>query len=506
MRRRTIGAYETTGGGPRVSGGPTLEIGGSAAEDPEGRVPPPVPPGDPDAWYAPDVRAQYAVSAGVVATVRESGQAFDYEVREPPLGPRERAAMARIREHFSTVNRRRPLTREGTVERAGSGFEPKYERALDRLLDVSPSTRRRVGYHALCELRLLGDVTPLALDDRVEVVDVADREDDRVVVHTDDFAPATTAYDADAAFVDRVAGERLTRYSVPFAGFEVDVVVYREHLLGNDRFSTKYAVLEPDLLPGDEALIAECKERIWEANVDDVVDDHAAFVRERARRFLSRQLTARNTRAWLAATRYRLRSALAEYGFAVPPVDSRYAADRLDDLVYYVLRDFVGYGILTVPIRDPHLEDVEANRVGERVKVILRADEVPTGRIPTNLAFDDETEFVNVVTQLAASDGTELNASTPSAKVNLDPPGTAETIRCAVALPVISEGGPHVSIWKQASEAMTPVDLVRNGAVSTELVTLLWLLYEHHGVVLFSGPTGVGKTTLMNAKSRHLLV
>jgi DNA polymerase III delta prime subunit len=27
----------------------------------------------------------------------------------------------------------------------------------------------------------------------------------------------------------------------------------------------------------------------------------------------------------------------------------------------------------------------------------------------------------------------------------------------------------------------------------------LWLLYEHHWVVLFAGPTGVGKTTLMNA-------
>jgi type IV secretory pathway ATPase VirB11/archaellum biosynthesis ATPase len=30
-------------------------------------------------------------------------------------------------------------------------------------------------------------------------------------------------------------------------------------------------------------------------------------------------------------------------------------------------------------------------------------------------------------------------------------------------------------------------------------VTLLWLLYEHHGAVLFSGATGTGKTTLMNA-------
>ncbi|MFB6157285.1 MAG: type II/IV secretion system ATPase subunit [Haloferacaceae archaeon] len=468
------------------------------ADEPDGAVPPPRPPDDPGAWYAPEVRAQYAVVPGVVVTVRERGQEFAYEVREPPLSAADRAALATVRDHFSTESRRRPLTREGTRERAAVGFEPKYERALSRLLDATPAAHRRIDYHALCGLRLLGDATPLALDDRVEVVDVGG-DGGSVVVHTEDYAPAVTAFDPDADYVDRVAGERVAAYAVDFAGFEVPVVVYREHLLGSDQFATKYAVLEPDLLPGDEELIAECKERVWEANVSEVVEDRYAFVRDRARRFLSRRLTARNTRAWLDATEYRVKSALAEYGLAVPPVDARFAEDRLDDLVYYVLRDYVGYDILTIPLRDPHLEDVEANRVGERVKVIPRADEIPVGRIPTNLAFADETAFVNVVTQLAADDGAELNASNPSAKVNLDPPGVEETIRCAVALPVVSEGGPHVSVRKQAADVMTPVELVERDALPTELVTLLWLLYEHQGVVLFSGPTGVGKTTLMNA-------
>jgi len=131
-----------------------------------------------------------------------------------------------------------------------------------------------------------------------------------------------------------------------------------------------------------------------------------------------------------------------------------------------VLRDFfVGEGILTVPIRDPNLEDVEANRVGERVKVVPRTSILQGAgagdensrdagrRVPTNLAFDDESTFVNVVTGLAARDGTELNASTPSAKVNLDVDGVDETIRCAVALPVISEGGPTS---RSASRARTP--------------------------------------------------
>lgn len=495
-----------------MSDGPTLRIGAETSGGDES-VPAPVPPDDPEAWYAPDVRAQYESAPGVVATVRErDGGRFGYDVREPPLSPADERALDRVRDRFSAVRHRRPLTRVGVIERAERGFDPKYAEAIDRLVEASAAARRRIDYHALREFRLLGKLTPIALDDRIEVADVGDERE--LVVHTETFAPLETGIDADADHVERVAAERLAQYAVEFAGLAVDVVVYRERLLGSDAFETKYAVLEPDLLPGDEELIEECKSRIWETTVSDVVEDRESFVAARARRFLSRRLTARNTRAWLDAAAHRARSALAERGLAAPPVDSRYARDRLDDLAYYVLRDLVGEGILTVPIRDPHLEDVEANRVGERVKVVPRAsvlsgadrmdgtdaDSPATGeRVPTNLSFDDETTFVNVVTGIAARDGTELNASTPSAKVNLELDGVPQTIRCAVALPVISEGGPHVSIRKQRADALTPVDLVERGTLSVDLVTLLWLLYEHRGVVLFAGPTGVGKTTLLNA-------
>jgi type IV secretory pathway ATPase VirB11/archaellum biosynthesis ATPase len=530
-------------------------------------VPAPEPPDSPDAWYAPGVRAQYEVAPGVVVTVRErsgdrhgSGVAFSYAVREPSLSGAGEAGLDRLRDYFADAPPDRPLTREGARERVREGFDGKHERVLDRLLDLSADGRRRVEYHALREVRCLGELTPLALDERIEVADTRPagsdaagdatwasddgeepRTDGRLVVHTADFAPARTGVvDPDAELLSRFASERSTRYTVDFRGFEVPVVRYREHTLGGDPFVSKYAVQEPDLLPGDEALVAACKERVWETGTDVVLGgdgvsvgdgatstadaptgagnrDRAAFVRERAEELLSRRLTARNTRAWLAATRHRLRSTLAEHGLAVPPADERYATDRLDDLVYYVLRDFVGYGPLTVPIRDPHLEDVEANRVGERVKVVPRSDapgseagdaddrrpgpgrDGPERRVPTNLSFADEPTFINVVRKLAAADGVELDASQPSAKVNLDPPGVDETIRCAVALPAITEGGPHVSIRKQAPGALTPVDLVRRDALSVDLVALLWQFYEHHGVVLFSGPTGVGETTLMNA-------
>jgi len=487
-----------------------------------GAVPPPLPPDDPEAWYAPDVRAQTEVHPGVVVTIRDSGgnaggdstagieppdrsggpvgrpteAGFVYETREPSLPEHERERLARIESYFADANLERPRTREGAVERMEAGFDPKHRRIVDRLVDASHAQHRRIGYHALARLGCLDELTPYALDDRIEVAGV---DGDRVVVHTEDFAPATTDLPADPDYLERFASERLDSHTVTFHDFEIPVVLYRENLLGADPFDVKYAVREPDLLPGDADLIAECKERIWETDVDGVVDDSAGFVRDRAEELLSRRLTARNTRAWLAATRHRIRSSLAEWGLAVPPVSERYADDRLDDLVYYVLRDYVGYGELTIPIRDPNLEDIEANRIGERVKVVPRDDLAGDERVPTNLTFEEESEFVNVVKQLAADDGMELNAANPSAKVNLRPPGVEETIRCAVALPVVSEDGPHISIRKQAPDVLTPVDLLEYGSLSTEIVALLWHLYEVHGVVLFCGPTGVGKTTLMNA-------
>ena len=461
-------------------------------------VPAPEPPDSPDAWYAPDVHDQYELTMGVVATVRQTTEhgAFGYDVRVPSLANRTRQSLDTVRSHFDEAKLSRPRTREGARERIQEGFKAKHRHAIDRLVDGSPTERRRLEYHALAELTCLGDLTPHALDERIEVGDLSDGE---LVVHLTDYAPATTGIER-PTHARRVAAERLERYTVSFAGYEIPVVRYRERMLGSDPFETKYAVLEPDQLPGDERLLEECKERIWEAGVggftsEMAFEDRLTVVRERAEQLLSRRLTSRNTRAWLDSAHYRTRAALAEYDLAVPPVSHRFSPDRLDDLVYYVLRDLVGYGQLTIPIHDPNLEDIEANRVGERLKVVPRGGT----REPTNLMFPDETTFINVVTKLAARDGVELSASTPSAKVNLDPAGVDQTIRCAVALPTISEGGPHISIRKQAPDVLTAVDLVDRGSIPTELVTLLWMLYEHRGVVLFSGPTGVGKTTLLNA-------
>ncbi|RJX47145.1 secretion system protein, partial [Halonotius pteroides] len=308
-------------------------------------VPAPEPPDSAQAWYSPSVHDHYEIVPGVVATVESGDAGFHYDVREPSLSTDMESKLRAVREHFADVEPTRPRTREGAAERFRAGFDQKYERIIDEIASCPPAARRRLEYYALAELRCLGALTPHALDDSIEVADATGEE---LSLHLANYAPAATGI-RDAEFVGRFSAERIERYTVEFAGYDVPVVRYRERLLGADPFEQKYAVIEPDRLPGDERLITECKDRIWEAGLGGI-DEHstlqerAAIVRKRGESLLSRQLRAGNTRTWVDTVRRGVRTTLAEHGIVVPSADRRVGGDRLDDLVYYVVRDLVGYG------------------------------------------------------------------------------------------------------------------------------------------------------------------
>ncbi len=451
-------------------------------------MPPPVAPDDPKAWYTPATRSQTEIFPGVVATITARGNSFRYHVREPPLSGAEQAA---LEDNSPEKVVQRPLTREGLRERFHTDLSESVMTADDTRSAMPVGQRRRLQYHKLKRHDGFGEATPLALDTRIEVADVAT---DPVVVHTERFAPVHTEITPAETYRDRFVSERLASYTVSVYEFEIPVVIYRDNRIGGDAFPIKYAVREPPLTDAERALIATCKERIWDGSGQTVIEDQAEFVVSRARQELRR--INRQRRAGIIS---QVRALLPGKQPTAP--DQHWSDDRLNELVYYVFRAFIGEGPLTVPLRDPRLEDIEANRVEERIKVVPRGTLGINTRMPTNLAFDDRRTFVDVVTQLAAADGVELTAANPTAKVNLDikEQATSTTIRCAVALPTVSDQGPHVSIRKQATDTLTPVDLIEQGTLSTELVALLWQLYQHQCVVLFAGPTGTGKTTLLNA-------
>lgn len=455
-------------------------------------VPGPVGPDARAAWYAPEVRSQYHVSDGIVATVTERDEGYHYRTREPLLSEAEGDSLDEIEHRFRDATLGRPRTRAGAVERVRSGLPTRLQDRLPEL-DRRPASRRRLGYHVLASLRALGPLTPLALDERIRI---ADTNADRLAVHTQDFAPATTALPDDVPYLDRFLGERVRREQVSFAGFSIPVTIVRGHLLGADTFEVSYVVEEPDRLPGDQELIDDVVDRILESPPAAILEDEVAAVADRARTLLGRRLGYRPL-AWAREALPQVLSARLPGRDSIPRGTR---AERLDALTYYVLRDLVGDGKLTVPMRDPAVRSIEANRVGDRITVVThRGSPVGDTRMPTTLAIADDAEFVDLTRSLAAEGGVELSVHRPSATVSLERETAVgrRELHCSVTLPEDTAG--HVSITSQRETPPTPIALVERGQLDPDLVAGIWTAAANRGTVLFVGPVDAEPTAAMGA-------
>lgn len=477
-------------------------------------VPGPVPPDDRDAWYAPDIRSQYHIGQGVVATVTEGEDGFHYDTREPFLSERDAEIRDRIERRFDGAPTR-PRTREEAIERMDAGLPDRWTDRFDCLDGRTPAGRRRLAYHLTTALRAFESLTPLALDERVRIGDTGA---DQLTVHTDEFAPAKTDLPVDTPHLDRFLGERIDTETIAFESFEVPVTVLRRHLLGDDAFAMLYAVREPDLFPGDEALIETVKERLVESPPGRVLEDPATHVTERARTLIARRLRFGDPTSPARSLAAPFEALARRFGLQGQPIEPATRAERIDDLTYYVVRDLVGDGALTIPIRDPRIRAVEANRVGERVKVVPHADsdlgehtvpelgahadsDLGTSRMPTTLSIDDSDAFVGLGRAIAAEGGVELSVDRPAATVSVDRGSveTSHTVHAAVSLPVADDSGAHISIRKQRVETRSPIRLVEQGVLSAEIVAAIWTVSARGGTLLVVGPVDTEPASVLEA-------
>ncbi|MFB6153161.1 MAG: secretion system protein [Halodesulfurarchaeum sp.] len=450
-------------------------------------VPRPIRPDETEAWYAPEVRAQYAIERDVVATVAEGTDAFTYEVRRPFLRAEGEKTRKEIADAFEDATLPRPRTREEATDRMNEGMPTSWRTVSSSLGSLSPASARRVEYHLCADLRALGTLTGLALDDRVRIGDV---ESGRLLVHTRDFAPALTDIEEDTPHLDRVLSERLESYTVPFGGHDIPVTVLSERLLGRDTFDRKYVVQSPDRLPKDDGHIAAVTSRIRGEPHTTLRPDLSAYIERRARQLLQRRLAFEKSRSVTERIWRAVRRILPGLEPDPIPPTGPAPSERVTDLLYYVLRDLVGDGPLTIPLRDERIRYVEANRPNERITVVPHDAALPeTGRMPTTLSFGTENRFLAVTERLAAEGGVELTAEKPAATVDIQrEAGEGYSLRCAVSLPAGSDEGPHISIRRSRRVPPTPVTLIELDRVTVEAVAAVWTVAEAGGRVLFAGP------------------
>ncbi|MEM4700583.1 MAG: hypothetical protein QXZ51_00380, partial [Candidatus Bathyarchaeia archaeon] len=126
---------------------------------------------------------------------------------------------------------------------------------------------------------------------------------------------------------------------------------------------TRYEVIEPTLTKEEEGRLKEVKSILME-EID--VNLKEIETKEKAEEYL----------------REKARHVIKKYHIKIP-------TESIDKLLYYLTRDFIGYGKIDPLMKDHMIEDISCDGVNIPIYVWHRSYE----SLPTNIIFSDEAEL-----------------------------------------------------------------------------------------------------------------
>jgi pilus assembly protein CpaF len=165
--------------------------------------------------------------------------------------------------------------------------------------------------------------------------------------------------------------------------------------------------------------------------------------------------------------------------------ETAFAAEITDDMV--------GLGPLEPLLQDDEVTDILVN--GPYDIYVERFGKLEK----TNARFRDAQHVVNVSQRIATAVGRRIDEASPLVDARL-----ADGSRVNIALPPLVLNGGTISIRKFSKQNITLEKMVSQGNISAEIAQFLDLAARCRVNILISGGTGSGKTTMMNAVSRHI--
>ncbi|AIY90250.1 type II/IV secretion system ATPase subunit [Geoglobus acetivorans] len=158
--------------------------------------------------------------------------------------------------------------------------------------------------------------------------------------------------------------------------------------------------------------------------------------------------------------------------------------------LYYLYRDFIGFGQIDPLVNDPYIEDISCDGYNIPVYVYHKR----YGNIPTNIIFGD-VELDRTVQSLVQMSGKHISYGNPIIDATL-PDGSRLQATYGTE---ITPRGSSFTIRKFTEEPLTPIDLIRFGTYTYEQMAYFWLAIENKLNILVVGETAAGKTTTLNA-------
>jgi len=162
-----------------------------------------------------------------------------------------------------------------------------------------------------------------------------------------------------------------------------------------------------------------------------------------------------------------------------------------EKVMYYVVRDFIGYGVINLMMSDPNVEDCSCDGVAVPIYIYHRK----YGSIRSNLKFMEEVELDGFVVWLAQKCGKHISVASPLLDATI-PDGSR--LQATLGKHVTKRGS-SFTIRRFKENPFTPLDLLKFKTMSTEMMAYLWIGIEYGQSMLVCGGTASGKTTTLNA-------
>jgi flagellar protein FlaI len=180
---------------------------------------------------------------------------------------------------------------------------------------------------------------------------------------------------------------------------------------------------------------------------------------------------------------------LNHYGFKVSNEDK-------EKLLYYVIRDNMGYGKIDAIMHDPGIEDISCDGIGINVYVWHRKYEY----VPTNIRFENSEDLNSFALRLAYLCRSHVSIAQPILDSSL-PDGSRIHMTFGTE---ITRRGSTFAIRKFRTDPMTIIDLIDYGTISPELGAYFWYAVENRVSIMISGGIAAGKTTMLNCLSMFI--
>ncbi len=167
-----------------------------------------------------------------------------------------------------------------------------------------------------------------------------------------------------------------------------------------------------------------------------------------------------------------------------------------EKIIYYITRDFVGYGPCDVVINDHKIEDVSCDGVGVPIFIFHQKYE----SIKTTVSFDTDESLNSFVIGLGQRCGKQISVANPI----LD--GTTvegHRVQATYAREVTTRGS-SFTIRRFKEKPFTCVELVKFNTASVEMLAYIWLAVEHGKSTMVCGGTAAGKTATLNSAALYI--